>query len=180
MLQSRCQTHKHSCSNCLPRTNVAPAADRSTQCATVVIDQVSRSVQLGVEVRREKQQQSAERETYKSETYTKNKLRSKQQELIECHRTPNSDEMSTPLQQQYHEQDVTAALREIHLNTQDVLNRQDIAQEAHYLQVVISELRDKSQLRKIFGIGAKDVPQSIGVAANTLVLMPLQWSIRNC
>eukprot|EP01051_Picozoa_sp_SAG22_P008916 SAG22_NODE_709_length_7742_cov_2.383488_2_plen_111_part_00 len=43
-------------------------------------------------------------------------------------------------------------LRTIHITASDVVNRHDIQQEATYLQVIISQLRDQSELRRIFGI----------------------------
>jgi hypothetical protein len=41
---------------------------------------------------------------------------------------------------------------EINIHTQDIINRQEIATEYQYLQNIISELRDQSESKKIFGL----------------------------
>eukprot|EP01046_Picozoa_sp_COSAG06_P051530 COSAG06_NODE_8426_length_2178_cov_8.941151_2_plen_403_part_00 len=48
--------------------------------------------------------------------------------------------------------DLKDTLREINLHANDVVNRHDIGQEAHYLEAIIAELRDQAELRRIFGI----------------------------
>ena len=63
-----------------------------------------------------------------------------------------ANHLSMQRQRQYHEEDVHEALHDIHVFSADVVNRHNIAEESHYLQVVICELRDQAQLHRIFGI----------------------------
>lgn len=43
-------------------------------------------------------------------------------------------------------------MHEVNIHTQDIINRQEIAQEYQYLQNIIAELRDQSESKKIFGL----------------------------
>jgi hypothetical protein len=71
---------------------------------------------------------------------------------VDGRRRTTNDKDEVVRQQLNYLEDLSSSLREVNLNSNDIINRHDIAQEANKLALIVSELRDQGDLRRIFGI----------------------------